>query len=59
MTNPLYLERLKHLSTRLVSLQKPIRILDAIKWPLGIEQRFRQQQGRELPALGKHYYEQQ
>ena len=59
MTDPLYLERLKQLSTRLVSLQKPIRILDAIKWPQGIEQRFREQQGKELPALGADFYQQQ
>ena len=51
MTDSLYLERLKQLSTRLVSLQKPIRILDAIKWPPGIEQGFRACEGRELPAL--------
>lgn len=59
MTNTLYLERLKQLSTRLVSLQKPIRILDAIKWPQGIEQRFRAQQGRELPALETDFYQRQ
>lgn len=59
MTDPAYLERLKQLSTRLVSLQKPIRILDAIKWPAGIEQRFREQQGRELPALDKDFYQRQ
>jgi uncharacterized protein (TIGR02421 family) len=56
MTDPLYLERLKQLSTRLVSLQKPIRILDAIKWPASIEQQFRAQQGKELPALGDDFY---
>lgn len=59
MTDPAYLERLKQLSTRLVSLQKPIRILDAIKWPAGIEQRFREQKGRELPALDKDFYQRQ
>jgi hypothetical protein len=59
MTDSLYLERLKQLSTRLVSLQKPIRILDAIKWPQSVEQRFREQQGKELPALGANYYQQQ
>lgn len=59
MTDSLYLERLKQLSTRLVSLQKPIRILDAIKWPQGIEQRFRAQQGRELPALEADFYQRQ
>lgn len=56
MTDPLYLERLKQLSTRLVSLQKPIRILDAIKWPAHIEQQFRAQLGRELPAIGDDFY---
>jgi uncharacterized protein (TIGR02421 family) len=59
MTDSLYLERLKQLSTRLVSLQKPIRILDAIKWPQGIEQSFRAQQGRELPALEADFYQRQ
>lgn len=59
MTHSLYLERLKQLSTRLVSLQKPIRILDAIKWPHGIEQGFRAQGGRELPALPSDFYERQ
>nr|WP_324258147.1 flavohemoglobin expression-modulating QEGLA motif protein [Cellvibrio fontiphilus] len=59
MTDSLYLERLKQLSTRLVSLQKPIRILDAIKWPIGIEQRFRAAQGKELPALDADFYQRQ
>lgn len=59
MTNSLYLERLRQLSTRLVLLQKPIRILDAIKWPQGIEQDFRARQGRELPTLGKDFYQRQ
>lgn len=59
MTDSLYLERLKQLSTRLVALQKPIRILDAIKWPAGIEQSFRAQQGKELPALGNDFYQRQ
>ena len=59
MTDPLYLERLKQLSTRLISLQKPIRILDAIKWPASIEQQFRAQQGKELPALGNDFYQRQ
>lgn len=59
MTDSLYLERLRQLSTRLVSLQKPIRILDAIKWPPGIEQRFRAREGRELPALENDFYQRQ
>jgi uncharacterized protein (TIGR02421 family) len=59
MTNPLYLERLKTLSTRLVSLQKPIRILDAIKWPNELEESFRAQGGSELPSLPSDFYQRQ
>jgi len=59
MTQALYLERLKQLSSRLVSLQKPIRILDAIKWPAELEERFRAQGGRELPELGADFYQRQ
>jgi hypothetical protein len=57
--NSAYLERLKALSTRLVQLQRPIRILDAIKWPTEIETRFRAAGGRELPALDADFYQRQ
>lgn len=59
MTNQLYLERLQRLSTRLVALQKPIRILDAIKWPSEIEAQFRAKNGKELPALASDFYQRQ
>ena len=59
MTDSLYLERLKQLSSRLVVLQKPIRILDAIKWPAGLEMQFRAKGGKHLPALGADFYERQ
>ena len=59
MSNQAYLERLQALSTRLVSLQKPIRILDAIKWPAEIENRFRRSGGRELPTLDADFYQRQ
>ncbi|ACE84261.1 conserved hypothetical protein [Cellvibrio japonicus Ueda107] len=52
-----YLERLKSLSTQLVALQKPIRILDAIKWPASVEAQFRAARGRELPALEADFYQ--
>lgn len=51
-----YLERLKALSGRLVALQKPIRILDAVKWPGELEQRFMASGGRELPAVDAQFY---
>ena len=59
MVQQVYLERLKNLSSQLVALQKPIRILDAIKWPADIEARFRAAGGRELPALGADFYQRQ
>lgn len=59
MKNEAYLERLRGLSSRLVTLQKPIRILDAIKWPADIEQRFCAQGGRELPQLSPDFYQRQ
>jgi len=57
MASTQYLERLKALSDQLVALQKPIRILDAIKWPAELEQQFRARQGRELPALDQDFYQ--
>ncbi len=54
-----YLERLKALSGRLVALQKPIRILDAVKWPSELEKRFMASGGRELPAVDVEFYQRQ
>lgn len=59
MSHQAYLERLRQLSTRLVALQKPIRILDAIKWPSEFEARFRAHDGRQLPAVNRAFYEAQ
>jgi len=59
MTNQAYLERLRSLSNRLVALQKPIRILDAIKWPAELETSFCANNGRELPRLAPDFYQRQ
>lgn len=59
MKNQAYLERLRELSNRLVTLQKPIRILDAIKWPADLEADFCAKGGRELPKLGNDFYQNQ
>lgn len=59
MKNQAYLERLRELSNRLVTLQKPIRILDAIKWPADLEAEFCAKGGRELPKLGDDFYQNQ
>lgn len=47
---------IRRLSDRLVEAQRPIRILDAVKWDDGIEQRFFADQARELPCVTPDYY---
>lgn len=47
---------LKELSDRLVFLQKPIRILNAIKWDDRIKEEFLAHKGKKSPAIGKDYY---
>ncbi len=54
-----YRHRLKALSQRLVAVQKPIRILDAIKWPAEFEARFRASGCRELPPADEAFYRRQ
>jgi uncharacterized protein (TIGR02421 family) len=44
------------LSERLVEAQRPIRVLDAIKWDDDIERGFFAQGCRELPAVARDYY---
>jgi uncharacterized protein (TIGR02421 family) len=44
------------LSDRLVEAQRPIRILDAIKWDDGIERAFFEKGCRELPPVTRDYY---
>lgn len=52
-----YKEKIKRLSQRIVEAQKPIRILDAIKWDHSIEQELRKSKFREMPKVGPEYYE--
>ncbi len=54
-----YQARVKDLSDRLIALQRPIRILDAIKWPSGTEQVFMSSGGRALPKVDQAHYERQ
>ena len=51
-----YQRRVKDLSDKLIALQRPIRILDAIKWPSSIEKTFIASGGTQLPAMDAHYY---
>lgn len=54
---PEYTQALRALSDRLVELQRPIRILDAIKWDDGVQEAFFARNCRELPAVDRSYYE--
>lgn len=52
-----YQARVKGLSDRLIALQQPIRILDAIKWPARFEHDFLASGGTQLPQVNRDYYE--
>jgi uncharacterized protein (TIGR02421 family) len=52
-----YKEKLKNLSTRLVEAQRPIRLLDAIRWDPQIFEEVRRTKYKELPKVDAAYYE--
>jgi uncharacterized protein (TIGR02421 family) len=54
--NPRYLEAVRALSDRIVEAQRPIRILDAIKWNGGIRQAFFDSRCKNLPDIDAGYY---
>ncbi len=51
-----YKQTLRDLSDRIVAAQKPIRILDHIKWDPSIHDEFFRTGGRELPKVDPAYY---
>jgi uncharacterized protein (TIGR02421 family) len=51
-----YESMVRGLSDRLVEAQRPIRILDAIKWDDDVERAFFEKGGRELPPVTRDYY---
>lgn len=57
MNQAVYQQRVKTLSDRLIELQRPIRILDAIKWPAAVKVQFMSAPGTEMPRVDKSYYE--
>ncbi|MDX1810875.1 MAG: flavohemoglobin expression-modulating QEGLA motif protein [Gammaproteobacteria bacterium] len=57
MSTDKYKAKLKHLSDQLVNLQKPILILDAIKGPNEIQEKFVSRKNLSLPKIDRHYYE--
>ena len=54
-----YKEKIKQLSDRIVEAQRPIRILDAIKWNPKIEADFFNSKAKELPKVDTDYYAKQ
>jgi len=59
MSSHRYRETLRLLSDRLVNIQRPILILDAIKWPHQLRHRFFDKKATALPEIGADYYQQQ
>ena len=50
-------QKIRMLSDRLVALQQPIRILDAIKWDDTVKAEFFKNKFEQLPNVNKEYYE--
>lgn len=46
----------RELSEQIVAAQKPIRILDAIKWPESVKIQFFKDKGKKLPHIDLDYY---
>jgi uncharacterized protein (TIGR02421 family) len=51
-----YKEKVKRLSEMVVEAQKPIRILDAIKWPASADEQLRKSKFKEMPKIDREYY---
>jgi len=52
-----YQEDLRRFSDELIRIQTPIKILDAIKWPREMEERFLSSKGTVLPAITQDFYQ--
>ena len=52
-----YKEKVKRLSQRIVEAQRPIRILDAVKWDHTIEQELKKSKYRQMPKINAEYYQ--
>ncbi len=52
-----YKERVAQLAERIVEAQKPIRVLNALKWKPGVFEHFRSSGFREMPRVGKDEYD--
>ena len=54
--NTRYLELVRELSDRIVEAQRPIRILDSIKWDTGVRAAFFDSGCKSLPRVDRDYY---
>lgn len=52
-----YQQVLRNLSDRIVEAQKPIRILNSLKWNSEIQEQFFRKKFKELPAITQEYYQ--
>lgn len=57
MTIDKYKHVIRDLSERLVAIQRPIRILDALKWNGNIQEAFFKSDFKEMPQVTAEYYE--
>lgn len=53
-----YQEIIRELSDRIVAAQKPIRILDALKWDQATQRQFFKDKCKKLPAINTEFYQQ-
>ena len=51
-----YEQAIRELSERIVNAQKPIRILDALKWDEHVEEYFFKHKCRKLPEIDQEYF---
>ena len=51
-----YKEKVKRLSQRIVDAQKPIRILDAVKWDSSLEHELKKGRFKVMPKIDSDYY---
>lgn len=51
-----YEQAIHELSERIVAAQRPIRILDSLKWDNSVEEFFFQHKGKKLPVIDRDYY---
>lgn len=49
---------IREISERIVAAQKPIRILDSIKWNAEVQANFFRHKFKKLPLVDEHYYQQ-